>query len=518
MHGGEPYLERPETIEHIEGIAGQRRIIIYAGSGVSIDKTGLSWPTLVTKMMEHQLGGLELQTFSPLESASIVKQLLLKEYGEERINGKLADELRRLLYPSQLWRQAELPHAVMRLIAELHSQDRDYHVFTTNYDDFLERQKVIIDAQSMEKQGSALALESVALDYAVDISEKDHLLREVDRYTSCDPGRRLLVHLHGYVPQDFAAPATFVTFSEVDYARSYRLSAQVLERVLRDHSMLIIGSSLTDPPLLNALARTAEDAKRQQLSRLAIMPLQGLRVPLDDERRITAMCKNIHDRMEHFEVEVTFPDFYSQTAQLLTEIRVAARELRMGNPYKGSPAEHRNRLDQWWRDWQESRSGDWTAANLRDHETLLVRLRELQRKFRLSREMMKLEIWVRWQPGPGGRLLKLWASSTGTWPDERSMATAPIGNNSRYVSVQTFCLGRPGVHATVDDRWRTYLSVPIRVGTEQGRELPVAVISLASMEEETRIDRKEAARISNMVEELARIGAELVSGARPGSG
>jgi hypothetical protein len=320
------------------------------------------------------------------------------------------------------------------------------------------------------------------------------------------------------VPQDFAAPATFVTFSEVDYARSYRLSAQVLERVLRDHSMLIIGSSLTDPPLLNALARTAEDAKRQQLSRLAIMPLQGLRVPLDDERRITAMCKNIHDRMEHFEVEVTFPDFYSQTAQLLTEIRVAARELRMGNPYKGSPAEHRNRLDQWWRDWQESRSGDWTAANLRDHETLLVRLRELQRKFRLSREMMKLEIWVRWQPGPGGRLLKLWASSTGTWPDERSMATAPIGNNSRYVSVQTFCLGRPGVHATVDDRWRTYLSVPIRVGTEQGRELPVAVISLASMEEETRIDRKEAARISNMVEELARIGAELVSGARPGSG
>ena len=38
-----------------------------------------------------------------------------------------------------------------------------------------------------------------------------------------------------------------------------------------------------------------------------------------------AMCKNIHDRMEHFEVEVTFPDFYAQTAQLLTEIRVPKR-------------------------------------------------------------------------------------------------------------------------------------------------------------------------------------------------
>jgi hypothetical protein len=93
------------------------------------------------------------------------------------------------------------------------------------------------------------------------------------------------------------------------------------------------------------------------------------------------------------------------------------------------------------------------------------------------------------------------------------MPTAEIGNNSQYVSVQTFCAGRPGVHVTKTDRWRTYLSVPIWVG-----DLPVAVISLASMEEETRIDRKEAARISNMVEELAAIGKELVSDVRPDSG
>jgi len=511
-NGGEPYLERAETIERIEDIAGQKRVIIYAGSGVSIDKTGLNWPRLVESLMEHRLGDLELQTFSPLESASIVKQVLLKEYGEDRINGKLADELRRLLYPSQMWRQAELPHAVMRLIAELHNQGRDYHVFTTNYDDFLERQKVILDAQLLENQGSALALESVALDYSVDISEKDHLLREVARYTSCDPSRRLLVHLHGYVPQDPAAPATFVTFSEVDYARSYRLSAEVLERVLRDHSMLIIGSSLTDPPLLSALARTAEHAKQQQLTRLAIMPLQGLWVPLTEDQRIAAICKNIHDRMEHFEVDVTFPDFFAQTAQLLIEIRTAARQFRAGKPYGNSPAEHRNRLDHWWQEWRRDRSGDWAAANLRDHETLIERLRELQKKFRVSREMMKLEIWIRWQPGPANRILKLWASSTGTWPDERSMPTAPIGNNSRYVSVQTFCLGRPGLHPTVNDRWRTYLSVPIWVDTDQSQDLPVAVISLASMEEETRIDRKEAARISNMVEELTGIGRELVGG------
>lgn len=343
-NGGEPYLERTDTIEHIEEIAAQQRIIIYAGSGVSIDKTGLNWPKLVESLMRQQLSGLELRTFSPLESASVVKQLLLKEYGAERINGRLADELRRLLYPGQMWRQAELPHAVMRLIAELHNQNRDYHVFTTNYDDFLEQQKAILDAQFVANQGLPLDVDSVALDYEIDISEKHQLLHQVGQYTSCDPSRRLLVHLHGYVPQDPATRATFVTFSEVDYARSYRLSAEVLERVLRDHSMLIIGSSLTDPPLLSALAKTAEHAKEQRLSRLAIMPLQGLRGPLNAEQRIAAICKNIHDRMEHFEVDVTFPDFFSQTAQLLIEIRAAAREFQAGNPYRNSPTEHRNRL------------------------------------------------------------------------------------------------------------------------------------------------------------------------------
>lgn len=512
-NGNGPYLERADTIEHIEQIAAQDRVIIYAGSGVSIDKTGMNWPTLVQSLMSNRVGDLELQTFSPLESASIVKQLLLKEFGEDRINGRLADELRRLLYPSQMWRQAELPHAVMRLIAELHGQGRDYHVFTTNYDDFLERQKVILDAQSQAKQSATLALESVALDYSVDISDKAGLRAQVARYTSCEPDQRLLVHLHGYVPQDPADRATFVTFSEVDYAKSYRLSAEVLEQVLREHSMLVIGSSLTDPPLLNALAKTADDAKERQLTRLAIMPLQGLRVPLDDERRTAALCKNVQERMEHFEVEVTFPDFYAQTAQVLTEIRVAARERREGRRYKDSPAEHRNRLDRWWSGWKRDRCGDWPAANHRDHQTLLARLSTLQKGFKVARETMKLEIWIRWAPGPANRLLKLWASSTGTWPDERSMPTAEIGNNSQYVSVQTFCAGRPGVHVTKTDRWRTYLSVPIWVG-----DLPVAVISLASMEEETRIDRKEAARISNMVEELAAIGKELVSDVRPDSG
>ena len=214
--------------------------------------------------------------------------------------------------------------------------------------------------------------------------------------------------------------------------------------------------------------------------------------------------------MNHFEVEVTFPDFYSQTAELITEIRIAARERHENRGYRGTSAEHHQRLIDWWEGWHGRRSHDWAEANEKDHRTLREELEDLQRAFRL-REPMKLEIWIRWNPAKDPRLLKLWASSTGTWLREDTMPVAEISNESKYVSVETFCHGRPGIHADRDDRWRTYLSVPVRIGTAQDRDVPVAVISLASMEKETQISREYTSTMSNIVEALVTMGTRMVT-------
>jgi hypothetical protein len=91
------------------------------------------------------------------------------------------------------------------------------------------------------------------------------------------------------------------------------------------------------------------------------------------------------------------------------------------------------------------------------------------------------------------------------------MPVAEISNQSKYVSVETFCHGRPGIHPRPDDRWRTYLSVPVRIGTTQNRDVPVAVISLASMEKDTQISREYTSTMSNIVEALVTMGTRMVT-------
>ena len=51
-----PYLAHTDTIDQIEEIAGKNALVIYAGSGVSIDKTGLNWSALVSSMMATSSG------------------------------------------------------------------------------------------------------------------------------------------------------------------------------------------------------------------------------------------------------------------------------------------------------------------------------------------------------------------------------------------------------------------------------------------------------------------------------
>jgi hypothetical protein len=507
-----PYLAHTDTIDQIEEIAGKNALVIYAGSGVSIDKTGLNWSALVSSMMRNQLRDSQaleyFETLNPLEAASVVKQSYIREFGDDEVNRKLVAELRRVLYPGQLLRRAQLPDAIVRLVAELDDQKHDVHVVTTNYDDFLERHLDWLETPG-PKSGKPI-LEPLALDFSKDLISRKAMEDEVSLYTDCDPAKRKLLHLHGYVPEDAGTQATFVTFSEVDYARAYRLSAEVLGKLLRSHSMLIIGSGLSDPPLLSALARTAEDARKKQLTRLAVVPLQGLQAGPNNNGRIDEVCRNIVGRMNHFEVEVTFPDFYSQTAELITEIRIAAREMHENRGYRGTAAEHHQRLIAWWQDWHDRRHQDWARSNERDHRTLRTELEELQKTFKL-REQLKLEIWIRWKPDQDPRLLKLWASSTGTWLREDTMPVAEISNQSKYVSVESFCQGRPGIHPRPDDRWRTYLSVPVRFGTGQDPDVPVAVITLATLEKETRISREYTSTVSKFVDALVTIGRRLVT-------
>lgn len=509
-----PYFEKRATLDGIERIARQSHLLIYAGAGVSMDKTGLSWPRIVENLLRRRIEDDRLrsaiQTENPLQSASIVKQLYISAFGVAGSDRVLADDLRSFLYPEQISHRAELAHSLMRLAAELIDNGRSVRVVTTNYDDFLEQQLEEINALRVMRTQRPVEFRTETPDYRADLSTAGRVRRAAEKLI----GDGRLLHLHGFVPQNPTIAASPVTFSEIDYSRAYLLSSEILEQLFSTHSVLILGSSLTDPPLLSSLARTAEVAERNKLVRMAIMPLQGLNIAKSKADLADAFEQNIERRMRHFNVSVSFPDYYSQVAQMVTETRICVNESAHGRKYQSgaASAKYGNRLAAWWRSWQAARTDDLEEGNRQDHEVLRRELNAIKRDHELD-EILKLELWVRWDPVPDSRRLRLWASSTGTWPEADSMRDAEISEYSEFVSVRTFCEGRTRIHEMqpADDRWHIYLSVPVRVGIENGHDVTVAVISLASMDRTTKLSNLYAADVATIATRISELGYNLVN-------
>jgi hypothetical protein len=225
--------------------------------------------------------------------------------------------------------------------------------------------------------------------------------------------------------------------------------------------------------------------------------------------------------MERFETDVTFPDFFCQVPQFLTEVQVCVSNCGPNRPYPedSSRARYGLRLESWWQAWWKRRSAELQRKCQReDHEYLEEQLQVIKCVLKAGNEVMKLELWIRWQP-VDHRYLRLWASSTGTWPEVSSMRTAGIKADSSNASVRAFCLGRPEIYPIDDngvwlssDRWNTYLCVPIRAG-EAGGELPVAVISLASqtLKDKSTINEGRGVALDGVVRKMLAVGTRLAT-------
>lgn len=513
-NGDAPYFEHAETVDYIEALADQESLLVYAGAGVSIDRTNVRWEDLIRGLMKDRVDTAELrkrlERESPLQSASIVKQLYIESHkGEAATEDAIAEAVRQLLYADLAYqlRRAGIAQSVARLIAEMNRKGLELPVVTTNYDDCLQQEISLLN----DKDGDT----PIQIETHVPNLSLGEIDAEVGKIltasaTGANGISNKIVHLHGYLPR--ARPGgediTWIVLSELDYAKAYPVSSRILEGLFRERSVLILGSSLIDPPLVNALATTKQDAIRNGLKRVAVVPIQGFGVSgntaTDMELR-SAIKENIRQRMGHFEVKVTFPDFYSQVAQFVTEIQIASHT----GSYRGTPNQYGARLSAWWHRWHDARSGDWSDANRRDHAILRQCLDDLQREPGLEDELryrsLELEIWVRWKPGSRSRQLRLWASSEAAWP-EIDARTADIATNSEYVSVRTFSNGRIDHHPLDQSRRdRRYLCVPIRLGESDGTDLPVAIISFAYGPAESDLDRKEELSIGS----LARIAEKI---------
>lgn len=451
----EPFFRRTAVAEAIDRIAHANPLTVFAGAGVAVDEIGLTWYELIVRLLEKKkVDRLDAQcmvdAIGVVNAGSIVAERYRRDHtGVDRIG--LANDMKPLLYDSLFVLGGSTAAAISELVCDLGELGRDIGIKTTNFDDGL--QSRIDHYRSLFSQ----------------------------RFTTPAPA---VEYLHGMVPRN-AETIDFPVLSELDFYETTPQVEATVRQALSASSMLIVGSSLTDRPLLNALLATRETAAGKGLFRLALLPRADLSAATPDAASVRRL-ELYEQRMEQLGVRVLFFDYYSQLAQFVAECRFAA-SLEAGEHSVSHPGAHGSRLGTWWTTWSAARPDPSDLHDLLNDT--LSRFRAAART--PSHEMLKIDLWVRWELDKGDlRYFRLCASTHAIYPDVELSRTAHIVNNPDDPVIRAFRLGRvddgdqssgtsghpDNSRAPLSARWRSYIAIPL-FSRHAGAVVGVAVVA-----------------------------------------
>lgn len=538
-----PFFEHKKTISTIDALTDAKSLVLYVGAGVTIDKGGPTWGKLIRRIATKEEfrnrniicdADLDIlsRKFTPLESATIVQGYYKRLAGgligaEDRARSSLVSALRSHLYPDALWNAGKLIESIALFTLLRSWQGLKTYIITTNYDTFLET-----EISSLEDEFKKLnAKANVTVAHQNVPQTKIHTLANVQ--TSADASTIDILYLHGRIDSDARQEVRGeLAITEIDYVTLRPLVAEQLSRLFAKSSLLILGSSLTDPPLLSALQETRE-CQGSQLIRVAVLPIAAISDstgPIDTRitsAEVASLTKHHGTRMAEFGVSLLTPDFFSQVTQFGHELSAAALAHRKSS-YADSPNyRYGARLHMWWTVWyEESFQRETFRRSL--YQYLRIVCMAIARDIEdldgsRAREVLKLEVWARWKPSTGVRRLVLFASSAALWEHEEMMRYADISALSTYSPVEAFIEGRAQIKSTNSDsmklspedtpdegRWRTFLSVPITVLVNA--PLTVGVVTLASMSggTSTGINEESSSLLESIAERMVKAGKNVL--------
>jgi hypothetical protein len=480
----EPEMEKPFFHRHlvkqtIVEICRQKELAIFGGAGVTIDRSGLDWRKLIGRLLilrgvDEQTAYGFLDSSHALTGASVVMQMYQDAAGDElAARNYLESQLRTLLYIPEKWQEGRLANAIARFAYVWAGSDsqRWATIATTNYDDFIYEE--LLAAHEYHRRRDTEWIPPTPT--VIFPTQADPLTTEGTEYSlPSDRNRSNLeaVYFHGRIPQSFLSSATerrLPVVSEEDYRKTQPFTEQGLADLLRCHSMILVGASLDDPPVVRALAATREEARSGNRTRWALLPGHHL---TPGTRRLVAL------RLESLGVRVLFLDYYSQAAQFFRELAVCA-QLEAPETYLTPGHSYGQRLTAWWDAWQKAVWGMGLVAAQRKahellHETVLPETRKVLTA--PSNEVIKIDYWMRWKPS-AHRKLRLWATSTGTWNEVSAMRDLSILSDEG-VALEAFRHGRPRFDTDSKSRWKSTLAFPV---WSLGDNEMLAVMVISSM-------------------------------------
>jgi hypothetical protein len=527
------FFEQKATLDAILGINDHRNIVIYCGAGVTIDQTGLSWSALIRGVFRvgQSVAGASRETKSieflleqfqdPRQTASIVVEAFLTSAQSE--NEFLGSTLRSLLYGNDPRAQGLILRNVAFLAVSAALLERNVTIITTNYDDFIETKISNRTTRQLNSAGEK-AEDSPAVirrTLHTDTGPKSTTVHEAEG----SGGTIEVVYLHGRVPRSGDVDGD-VVLTERSYAKTREQSQQVLHDAFTatseedEPAVLIVGASLTDGPLVDALAMTRDRSAAQRRVALIDLPLSpkqlassfrsdnSVPVDVDDVRAAIGL------RGKHLGVDILWPSTHAQTAQFLEELRIDLEQRIASGDEKAytapaNQATYGRRLKTWSTDFSSGRART-DPEYVYDLLQLITQaavghLEDAGRP--LGDEHVRTELWARAQPS--SRKLTLIGTSAGPLRDVALQRTESVTSRNN-ASIRGFQEGRPVLVdlgelelQSAASRWKTFLSVPIFTHVDAangspGGRIPVGVLTLTT----TKSMRAEDAAARSVFQEL----------------
>lgn len=516
LESDNPFFSRQRTKYALAEIAHavtaeKKPMTIYAGAGVTIDRSGLGWRGMVDGLLSQYIDdpGIRNGVFevnSVVEVATLAEGFYHRDYGDGHYRERMIDRLRSMLYGPGDWQAGRLAAEIGLLCKSISAAGSGFILATPNYDDYL--------VYALKGAGIDVCVRRTTDTRSPLSPDPDDLSRpKSDAWLASaakvdEEFRRAssVVQLHGLIPRDPSHETYAPVISELDYVETSPYTFRALRRLLSRSGLLMLGTSMTDGPLLQALERTKRDAELKGLPRFALMPFALHLDEADPNRRLLREYQI--ERFAKYGVTPIYVDYHFQIAQFVTELSrliavsgdvpaadasdVISQDLQMRSYGK--------RLLQWSDSWKEvlDRRVTYNDATYRvediyndlQHSILddIADVLDLS-----ASEVLKLEVWVRDSPA-SHRGLRLWSSTVSRHFQDASARRARFENRSDISAVQAFVAGRPIIYTQKPDesplsRWKTYLATPIWLDDASSADygkLQVGAIVVASMRFEER--------------------------------
>lgn len=519
-----PSLSHSYSKKAISHLATCPRLVIYAGLGTTIDKTGVTWRNLTSQLLAKfdriGLADWYSQRENPATVAAIAKHL----FRERLAHDDFIDAISRIIYDCPDRRQGRLTKSLAALITARQKAGLATTVITSNYDCYIEDAlrdqlgnlvlkpsynaeefKATINSSEETKNNRFKSMVDLRTDYSeFSCNKKNQHVSETSQKINELTSKSDRIHffyLHGYLP-DAGKPGSHVTprarvepvITESDYLKTADSSDAILQGAFRQSSVLIVGSSLDDPPLIRALNQT-KPKPGSDIERIAVLPLQGDEWQIEPSPGMpyeslvplrNALIEYSKLRLSSISVVPVFTDYFAQVSQLLVESTLSLIATRSNTDY----ISYGTRIQKWWQQWWHLQwQGSTTFAEVQDKyvRELKTRLSLIQNELQNSNcETFQVQIWLRWDPYcKNGRRLYHWANSEIPFASLDELDSIEIQRDNTNPVLNAFCAGKIVCQPINEDsasHWKTALAIPLYEGSPE-LDFPIGVALVLSNEE-----------------------------------